>query len=97
MTDTLATAYAIAACHFFGDYVLQIDFIAKTKASNPWHMLAHCVLYTVPFAVVFGIDWRIWWVLLTHLAIDELKANGRIGYVLDQAGHLLAALPYMWG
>jgi len=88
-------AYTIAACHFFGDYVLQTDFLAKTKASNPWHMLAHCVLYTVPFAVVFGIDWRIGWVLLTHLAIDELKVHGMIGYALDQTGHLLVALPYM--
>ena len=68
-------AYAIAACHFLGDYVL----------------------YTVPFAVVFGIDWRIWLLLLSHFTIDELKEHGRIGYVLDQSWHLLAALPYMWG
>lgn len=31
-------------CHLIGDYVLQCDFIAKTKGENRYHMLVHCLL-----------------------------------------------------
>lgn len=89
--------YKLLACHMLGDYVLQTDFLAKTKGENIWHMLAHCVLYTVPFALVFGIDWRIVSVLALHLAIDTLKARWHlIGYVTDQAAHLFALVIYLF-
>jgi hypothetical protein len=75
-----------------GDYVLQIDYIAKTKGDNWWHLLSHCVTYTVPFALAFGIDWRIAVLLVTHFAVDAIKARWHvIGYVNDQIGHLLCA------
>jgi hypothetical protein len=77
-----------------GDYVLQNDFLAKTKGSNPWHMVAHCVLYAAPFAVLFEIDWRIWLLLLSHVIIDELKVHGKIDYKSDQVLHLFFALLY---
>ena len=91
MTNLL---YKLLACHMLGDYVLQTDFLAKTKGTNVWHMLAHCVTYTVPFAFVFGIDWRIWFLLVLHLLIDALKALHYIGYVSDQVAHLLAMTVY---
>lgn len=94
MTEILARAYVLLACHMLGDYVLQNDFLAKTKGSNPWHMVAHCVLYAAPFAVLFGIDWRIWPLLLSHIIIDELKVHGKIDYKSDQSLHLLFALLY---
>ena len=98
MSDAIMTArliYMLIACHMMGDYVLQIDFIAKTKGDNVWHMLAHCILYTVPFAVVFGIDWRVTTLLGTHILIDEMKANGRMSYVIDQMLHLLVLTIYL--
>jgi len=87
--------YRLLACHFIGDYVMQCDFLAKTKGDNPWHLLAHCVTYTVPFAVSFGADWRIAWLLATHLLVDALKARWkRIDYLTDQTCHLLAMAVY---
>ncbi len=94
--EGVALAYTLVTCHFVGDYVLQLDFIAKTKGENWWHLLAHCVTYTAPFAAVFGIDWRIAWLLATHLFVDALKARwGRIGYLTDQTLHLLAMAAYL--
>lgn len=91
----LVTLYKLIACHIMGDYVFQTDFLARTKGVNPWHLLAHCVTYTIPFAVAFGIDWRITWLLASHLLIDALKARWhKIGYVSDQISHVLAMAVY---
>ena len=75
-----------------GDYVLQCDFIAKTKGSNWYHLFVHCILYVVPFVIVFGIDLRIYVLLLTHLIIDPLKARyNKINYIQDQILHYIVA------
>ena len=92
----IQNVYWILACHFMGDYVLQIDFLAKTKGENWWHLIAHCFLYSLPFAVVFGLDWRIALSVLTHVVIDASKARYKvINYVTDQILHLLVALIYI--
>ena len=92
----IQNVYWILACHFMGDYVLQIDFLAKTKGENWWHLIAHCFLYSLPFAVVFGLDWRIALIVLTHVVIDASKARYKvINYVTDQILHLLVALIYI--
>ena len=89
----MASLYKLAACHMIGDYVLQTDYLAKTKGDNWWHLIAHCVTYTVPFAVAFGTDWRIAALLVTHFVIDALKARWHaIGYVHDQISHMVVAL-----
>lgn len=89
--DSIEKIYTLLTLHMLGDYVLQIDFLAKTKGTNWWHMLAHCLLYTGPFAVVFGFDWRVLWLLATHLVIDALKARwDKISYSQDQALHVIA-------
>ena len=85
--------FKLTACHMLGDYVLQSDYLAQTKGENWWHLLAHCVLYAVPFAVVFGIDRRIFWLFLSHLLIDAMKARWRvIGYAPDQVAHVVMML-----
>ena len=89
MTDDL---YLLIACHMLGDYVLQSDFLAQTKGKNWWHMFAHCVCYTVPFAVLFGVDGRIACLLVSHVLIDVMKARWHaIGYASDQVAHLAVA------
>lgn len=89
--------YKLIACHFVGDYVLQNDFLAKTKGSNFWHMLAHCVLYSVPFAIVFGFGWQLWVVIVAHIVVDPLKARWhKIGYAADQILHLITLAIYMF-
>lgn len=85
--------YKLVACHMLGDYALQPDFLARTKGENWWHLLAHCVLYVVPFTVVFGVDQRICWLLVSHALIDALKARWHvIGYAQDQTAHILVMI-----
>ena len=97
MSNPLVRLYVLLACHMLGDYVLQSDFLASTKGDNAWHLLAHCASYTVPFAVAFGIDWRIAWLLASHLLVDALKARWhKIDYLADQAAHFGALLVYLF-
>jgi len=85
----------IIMCHLVGDYVLQCDFIAQTKGKNWYHLLVHCFLYTVPFYVVFGFNWQLIVILLTHIIIDPLKARWKkINYATDQIIHYAVALIY---
>ena len=97
MTNIISKAYMLLALHMLGDYVLQTDFLAKTKGESWWHLLAHCATYTLSFALVYGVDWRIAFLLATHLLIDALKARyGKIDYLQDQILHMLALSAYLW-
>lgn len=82
-------------CHLIGDYVLQCDFIAKTKGENRYHMLVHCLLYCVPFYFIFGMTWQLGVILLMHGIVDPLKASfNKISYTADQVIHYLTLLVY---
>lgn len=83
-------------CHLIGDYVLQTDFIAKTKGTNWYHLIVHCVLYCVPFFVTYGLTWQLLFIFVTHMIIDPLKAKyNKINYVTDQSLHYIAMLVYL--
>lgn len=83
----------IIFCHLLGDYPLQQDFIAKTKGENWYHLFVHCALYCVPFAVVYGIDYKLLALFVSHLIIDALKARYKmISYWVDQVLHYGIAL-----
>jgi len=83
-------------CHLVGDYVLQIDFIAKTKGENWYHLFVHCLLYILPFRVVYGVGWRLAVLFATHIIVDALKARyKKITYTQDQIAHyIIASLLY---
>ena len=82
-------------CHLVGDYVLQIDFIAKSKGKNFYHLLVHCALYCLPFYIVFGYVWQLIPLFILHIIIDLLKAKYKlIPYWLDQVLHYLTCLLY---
>lgn len=84
-------------CHLFGEYVLQLDVIANTKGKNWYHLLVHCFLYCLPFYVLYGLDYRLYVLLLTHIVIDSLKARyNKINYVTDQVLHYLILLIYIF-
>lgn len=86
----------LIVCHLIGDYFLQIDFIAQTKGKNMYHLLVHCVLYCLPFYMVFGFVWQLIPLLLLHIIIDVLKAKYKlIPYWLDQVLHYLTCLLYL--
>lgn len=83
-------------CHLVGDYVLQSNFIASTKGKNWYHLIVHCVLYIVPFLIVFGWTWQLLIIFLTHMIIDPLKARYyKITYVQDQILHYVITLVYL--
>lgn len=83
-------------CHLIGDYVLQTDFIAKTKGTNWYHLIVHCALYCLPFFVVYGLTWQLIFIFITHFVIDPLKARyNKINYVTDQSLHYIAMLVYL--
>ena len=94
----------IFACHAIGDYVLQCDYIAKTKGQNWWHLIIHSFLYTVPFWIAFGYDARLLSLFIIHFLVDLMKVRYRaIGYVRDQIYHISYAVlayfvyPISWG
>lgn len=91
--EYLELIFKIIMCHVVGDYFLQGDFIAKTKGENIYHLLVHCLLYSLPFYLAFGFDWRIGVIIGTHIIVDALKARWhKIGYVADQCCHYAVAL-----
>lgn len=84
-------------CHLVGDYVLQNDFIAKTKGENWYHLIVHCMLYCLPFFVLFGLTWQLSFIFITHMIIDPLKARyNKINYVTDQLLHYIVMLVYLF-
>ena len=86
----MKTIFILLASHFMGDYVLQTDFLAKTKGNNVWHLFAHSVLYSLSFMIAFGFDWKVPFIIGTHIVIDALKARYKvINYITDQVLHLM--------
>lgn len=87
----------LVLCHLVGDYVLQIDYIAKTKGSNIYHLIVHCLLYCLPLYICFGLVWQLIVVLVTHFIIDILKAKyKKINYVVDQVLHYIILLIFFF-
>ena len=83
-------------CHLIGDYVLQNDFIAKSKGGNWYHLIVHCVLYCFPFFVFFGLTWELLFVFFMHMIIDASKARYHIiSYAEDQIFHYIVMLIYL--
>lgn len=92
----IQTMFTLISCHIVGDYVLQSDFIANTKGTNWYHLFVHCILYIMPFAIVFGWRWQTALIAVVHFPIDALKARyGKITYTQDQILHYFALLCYL--
>lgn len=84
-------------CHLVGDYVLQCDFIAKTKGYNFYHLFVHCALYCLPFVLLYGIDWKIGVLFVSHIIIDVLKARfNKISYIIDQILHYIVLFIFLF-
>jgi hypothetical protein len=95
MEMTIELFLKLVFCHLVGDYVLQSDFIVKTKGENWYHLFVHCVLYCLPFYIVFGFTWQLLGIFLTHIIIDASKARYKaIDYTTDQVLHYMVTLIY---
>lgn len=94
--EIIAILLKLLFCHLIGDYVMQSDFLAKTKGENWYHLFVHCALYCAPFYVLFGLTWQLFFIFAVHLIIDPLKARyNKISYTQDQLAHYLAMLVYL--
>lgn len=92
----IETIFILIMCHLIGDYVLQCDFIAKTKGENLYHLIVHTVLYLLPFYICFGFTGELVVLWVTHALIDALKANVKlINYWQDQVLHYLVLAIYL--
>ena len=79
-----------------GDYVFQSSFLASTKGENWYHLFVHSLLYSLPFALCFGLNWRIPYIACTHFLVDAFKARWHwIGYAVDQAVHFILLIVYL--
>lgn len=89
----ISTIYAIAICHSLGDYFLQTNYLATNKSSDRYLLFIHCLLYTAPFSLYFGFDFRIIILLALHYIIDSLKSRyKKFGIVEDQILHYAVAI-----
>ena len=82
----------IIYCHVLGDYVLSSNYIQTTKYENFYHLIIHCILYTIPFYFCFGLSLDLLFVFYFHICIDHLKITNKINYFYDQIMHYIAAL-----
>lgn len=94
----LETIFKIVIAHLIGDYVLQTDFIAKTKGENWYHLFVHSALYVVPFYIFFGWGIELGLLFASHFGIDAQKARyDKLGYFGDQVLHYLWAISLFAG
>ena len=96
MEEILNALLKIVFCHLVGDYVLQSDYIAKGKVHDMYLLVVHCILYCLPFYIVYGFNIQLIIILITHFIIDLLKCMGKTNIVEDQAIHYgIAILIYI--
>lgn len=89
----LENIFLVVICHLVGDYVLQNDFIAKTKGENWYHLFVHCALYVLPFYICFGFGIELAITFGQHYMIDAFKARyGALNYFEDQVLHYMTCL-----
>ena len=85
----------IIIAHVIGDYLFQSDYLAGNKAKDDYVLFIHCVLYIVPFIIIFGITWHFIPLFVIHIVVDRLKArHKKINLLVDQVIHYLTALVY---
>lgn len=96
----------ILYAHMLGDYFLQTDYLAIKKSKDNYILLAHCVLYGLGVALVFGVfgitinTFELALISAIHYPIDYLKARGitpklmgnKNALILDQIIHYITLL-----
>ena len=89
--------------HFFGDYVLQTDFMAKGKNHKaplpgiPWQqiLIAHAAMHAGVVWYLTGDGVFAMPEFFLHTLIDYAKCDGRISFNIDQALHVICKAVYV--
>jgi len=73
--------------HLVGDYLLQIDWMAKGKKQSSWICAVHILTYLSPFLLCGFPAWKLVAIGLQHFLQDRtnivvwsMKSTGRSGF-----------------
>lgn len=91
----LSLLLLLAMAHFFCDFGLQSDRMAREKCPGydvtlfwGWWLLAHASIHGLAVAVFTGLPWLGLAELVLHAGIDRMKCAGFYNLTVDQALHL---------
>jgi len=73
--ELIVELLVLMGLHLYSDLVLQPESISTAKHERKSVLVLHCLLYTVPFAVVFWNLPFIAVVFSSHFIIDLLSSN----------------------
>lgn len=82
--------------HFFVDYCLQSDWIAKNKGTDFYAMLGHTSAHALFVYLVTGSYVLASAELICHTFIDTLKCDGRINIHKDQCLHIVCKVAWVF-
>lgn len=68
-------------CHLMGDYVLQTDWMARTKISSLSAAIVHALVYSLPFTLITGFSWALFVIFATHVLIDRYRLASYIMHI----------------
>ena len=89
------TLFLLLAGHALGDFALQNDYVAKTKANSLVVMAAHSLIHgAIVFCVTSSLTLGLVETAL-HAAIDSAKCRDAISFNTDQLLHVGCKLGYI--
>ena len=67
--------------HAVGDYVLQTDWMARTKTSSTIVALIHAFFYAIPFLLLSPSALGLLVIVGTHFVIDRFRLAGLLNWL----------------
>ena len=81
------TGYWLLILHLFGDYAIQSDWMASEKTRGWLAAAAHAVTYTLPFALLFGLQWQpLVLIGASHFIIDHWRLARYVCWIKNFLG-----------